>query len=111
MKPIPKKLLIHSASAVIHGEPDKWGNKPIESTTQLSHVRVDPSSSLSLNNRNEQVRLSAVLFFDCKNSRPAGFDFEHTQKIVYGGQEYNIVQISKFFDESRLHHYEVELCL
>lgn len=111
MKPIPKKLLIHSASAITEGQPNKWGDKSVDTTTQLSRVRIEPSSSLSLNKQNEQVRLSAILIFDCKNSLPAGFAFDHVQKIMYNSQKYDIVNIGEFYDEQKLHHYEVELCL
>lgn len=113
MKPIPCKLLIHSAT-VITETPDPenvFEERTIESTVALSRVRVEPSSSLTVGKQNEQVRVSARLFYDCHNSRPSGFDFEHAQRIEFDGDRYNITNIGKFYDESGLHHYEVEMCL
>ena len=113
MKPIPRKLLIHKASAITEGsDPDSvFENKVAETSVPLSYVRVEPSSALTVSKQNEQVKLSAVLIFDCKNSRPKGYDFSHEPRIEYNGQKYNIVGIGEFYDGRKLHHYEVELCL
>lgn len=111
MRPIPKRLLIHSATAVTEGKADIWNEKSAASETQLSLIRVEPSSDLTVSKQNEQVKLSAILIFDCKNSKPAGFEFDHVKHIVFEGQKYNIEGIGKFYDERKLHHYEVELCL
>ena len=113
MKPIPKRLLIHTVSAITEApDPDSvFGSKVVESSVTLSRVRVEPSSALTVGKQNEQVKLSAVLIFDCKNSLPTGYNFSHIKRIEYDGQKYNIVGIGKFYDDRKLHHYEVELCL
>lgn len=111
MKPIPKSLLIHSATAVEKGAPDLWGNRADEKRTRLSRIRIEPSSALSLSKSNEQIRLAAILFYDCRNSCPAGYDFSHTDKIEIGKKQYDIVNVQTLYDERRLHHLEVELCL
>ncbi len=54
---------------------------------------------------------AAVLFYDCRNSRPAGIDFSLINKIELEGEKYNIVGIQRHYDEKKLHHVEVELCL
>lgn len=111
MRPIPKKLLIHSATAVVKSEPDMWGNVTDETRTALTSVRIEPSSALTLGKNNEQVKLSSVLIFDCCNSRPKGFDFSHAEKIEVDGTQYNIVSVDKMTAQNRLHHIEVGLCL
>lgn len=113
MRPIPKRLLIHRASAITETQdPDSaFESKVTETTVPLSYIRVEPSGALTVSKQNEQVRLSAVLIFDCKNSRPKGYDFSHEPRIEYNGQKYDIVGIGKFYDGRKLHHYEVELCL
>lgn len=111
MRPIPKSLLVHSATAVTKSEPDMWGNATDDTRTELTSVRIEPSAALTLGKDNQQIKLSAVLIFDCHNSRPKGFDFPHAQKIEYNGEQYNIVSVDKMTAENRLHHFEVELCL
>ena len=109
MKAIPKKLLIHTAVAVEKGEPDMWGKCEDVNRTELTYVRVDPSSSLRISKDNKQVQLAAVLFYDCRNSAPRGYDFSHVDRIEYDGRQYNIKNVEKLSDEKGLHHLEVEL--
>lgn len=111
MKPIPKRLLIHSAYAIQLGEPERWNDPPEIGRTKLSYIRIEPSSTLRISKTNEQVQLAGVLFYDCKNSRPRNYDFSHTDKIEIDGVQYNIVSVQKHCDERGLHHLEVELCL
>ena len=109
MKPIPKKLLIHTAAVIEKGEPDMWDKCEDVNRTELTFVRVQPSSSLRISKDNEQVQLAAVLFYDCRNSRPAGYDFSHADKVEYDGQQYNVMNVKRLSDEKGLHHLEVEL--
>ena len=108
MLPIPKNLLIHSAMLRTVSE-DKWQSETVQTTAELTKIRVEPSSKLVTAKDNRQVSLSAVLFFDCKNSRPCDVNFKHGQKIVFQGTEYTIETIEKLYDNSRLHHYELGL--
>lgn len=111
MKPIPKNLLIHSAYAIKLGEPERWEAPPEIEWTKLSHIRIERSSALRISKTNEQVKPAAVLFYDCHNSRPSGFDFSHADKIETDGVQYKIMSIERHYDDKKLHHLEVELCL
>lgn len=111
MKPIPKNLLIHSACAVELNEREGWDEPTEKKRTELLRVRIEPSSTLRISKSNQQVRLAAVLFYDCCNSRPKNFDFSDIDKIEFEGEQYNIVSIQKQYDDKKLHHVEVELCL
>lgn len=111
MKPIPKNLLIHSAYAIELSDPERWGERSEEKRTELSRIRMEPSSTLRISKSNEQVQLAAVLFYDCHNSRPKDFDFSRADKIEFEGAQYNIVSVQRHFDDKKLHHLEVELCL
>lgn len=111
MKPIPKNLLIHSAYAVELSEREGWDEPTEKNRTKLSQLRIKPSSTLRITKSNQQVQLAAVLFYDCRNSRPKNFDFSGVDKIEFEGEQYNIVSIQKQYDDKRLHHVEVELCL
>lgn len=111
MKPIPKNLLIHSACAIELNEREGWDEPTEKKRTELSRLRIEPSSTLRISKSNQQVQLAAVLFYDCCNSRPKDFDFSCVDKIKFEGEQYNIVSIQKQFDDKKLHHLEVELCL
>lgn len=111
MKPIPKHLLIHRATAIKRENADMWNNITDKTVAQLENVRLEPSSALTVTKDNRQVKLSAVLFFDCVNSKPAGFDFSDTDIIEALGGRYEIISVDKLYDEKKLHHYEVGLCL
>lgn len=111
MKPIPKNLLIHSACAVELSERVEWNEPTEEKRTELSRLRIEPSSTIRISKSNQQVQLAAVLFYDCRNSRPKDFDFSRADKIEFEGEQYNIVSIQRHYDNKKLHHVEVELCL
>lgn len=111
MKPIPKKLLIHSAAAITETVTDMWGNQTESGSVDLTSVRVEPSSALKLDKLNQQIQLDAVLFYDCRNSRPLNHEFSHDEKIEYSGADYRIVSVKKMYDGEKLHHIEVGLCL
>lgn len=72
---------------------------------------MEPSSTLRISKSNEQVQLAAVLFYDCRNSRPKNFDFSRADRIKFEGAQYNIVSVQRHYDDKKLHHLEVELCL
>lgn len=112
MRAIPRNLLIHSAKAYSVQTDNTWNDKTRELVAELDRVRIDQSvSSLRLTSNNEQVQLSAVLFFDCRNSAPKDFDFSKTDIITALGNEYRVINVDKLYDERGLHHYEVGLCL
>lgn len=110
MLAIPKNLLIHSAVLQSVTE-DKWQSETTENIAELKKIRIDPSSKLVTSNDNRQITLSAVLFFDLRNSRPMNILFEHGQKILFGGNIYTIETIEKLYDDKKLHHYELGLIL
>lgn len=111
MKPIPKRLLIHRATAIKQNNADMWNNKADKLIAQLENIRVEPSDALEVTKDNRQIKLSAVLFFDCTHSKPTAFDFSETDIIEALGNRYEIISVDKLYDESKLHHYEVGLCL
>ncbi len=111
MRPIPRHLLIHSAKAIKLSEPDTWNSRTDETVTILENIRVEQAGALTIGKENRQSKFYAVLYFDCVNSKPKGFDFSETDIIKIDGNRYEIVSVEKFCDCKRLHHYEVGLCL
>ncbi len=108
MKPIPKRLLIHSAQ-LMEVRQDIWQSETLQHIADLRHIRIEPSSKLATDKQNRQIALSAVLFFDCRSSTPKRITFSHGQKIIWDGAEYRIEIIEAIYDDRRLHHYELGL--
>jgi hypothetical protein len=110
MKPIPKKLLIHTVTVVSDISKETWGNETPGAETVISHVRIEPRSELVIGKQNRQVKLSGLMFYDMVNSSPA-HDFSEIDKIDFHGNRYNIAFIKELFDASKLHHLEIGLML
>lgn len=111
MRPIPKPLLIHEARAIKLETSDMWNSKQETFKGKLTNVRIEPYSELTVTKDNREVKVSAVLFFDCVVSKPSGFDFSDVDVIEALGNRYEIIAVDKLYDEKKLHHYEVSLCL
>lgn len=109
IKPIPKKLLIHAVTCATEGKKDRWGECTDSSAVRLSFVRLEPSSKVVRDKNNAEVRLAAVLFYDCVNSRPSGFNFAVDQIIDFNGDRYRIQIVEPLYDGQKLHHYEMGL--
>ena len=108
-RPIPKKLLIHSATHKYGPDKDAWGNIVYAGTRELIRVRIEPTEKRVLGKDNTEVQLNSLMFYDCVNSKPAGVIFEIEDAISFGGTDYIIVSIDPLSDESKLHHYEIGL--
>lgn len=110
MRPIPRALLIHSATHK-YGVPadDGWGNLTHPDTRTLEFVRFEPSTKLVMTKDNKEVQLSAVMFFDCVNSVPAAAEFVLGDQIIFDGRTYHVEMIDKLYDGQKKHHYEVGL--
>jgi hypothetical protein len=110
MKPIPRKLLIHTVTVVSDIEKDTWGEETAGTQTVISFVRVEPKSKFIIDKQNRQIKLSGLMFYDCINSSPT-FDFTETDKIEFHENCYNIAFINKFYDAGKLHHLEIGLSI
>lgn len=107
MKPIPKCLLIHSAKLFEVSTENTWQSEETTEIATLKNIRIEPLSKLVTAKDNTQVTLTAVLFYDCKNSRPSGVNFKQGQKIIFGGIEHVVETIEPIYDGQKLHHYEL----
>lgn len=109
MKPIPKSLLIHSAALYEETE-GKWQEQEKKLIAELSCVRIEPCSKLIVSSNNRSVTLSATLFYDCRNSAPA-VEFKAGQPVEFDGKTYRVETVEELYDNRKLHHIEVGLCL
>jgi hypothetical protein len=105
-------MLIHSAKhrygAKTQNDAGQWTHA---SNQTLTRVRFEPSTKLVKTKDNNEVQLSAVMFFDCRNSGPADTTFMLGDEIErVDGSTYEIVGGTEpIFDGNRAHHFEVEL--
>lgn len=108
MKPIPRRLLPHSATLKTPGATDAW-QQPTYAQRSLLHVRLEPSDKITVSNDNTQRQLVCTMFFDCRNSAPKGTEFSVGQKVVWNNREMTVVTADRLYDGQRLHHWEVGL--
>lgn len=108
MKPIPKSLLIHTAILYEVTE-NSWQEQQENKIAKLSRVRFEPCLKAVVTNDNRSVTLSAVLFYDIRNSAPS-VAFEYGQIVEFDSEKYRIEAIEKLYDGKRLHHLEIGLC-
>lgn len=107
MRPIPKRLLIHTATLYQRVNVDKWGKGELNGGQELSNIRIDPSKQIIRDKNNAEVQLAATLFYDCRNSRPSDASFEVDQVVDFNGQKHQIKTVEPLYDNSKLHHYEI----
>ena len=108
MRPIPRKLLIHTAIQKYNQVDDGLGHLS-GSSRSLSRIRIEPSSKIVITRDNTQKQLTSVLFYDCRNSLPAGVAFTENDVITFNDVDYAVLGIDKLYDNKGLHHYEIGL--
>lgn len=108
MRPIPKKLLIHKA--VLHKvkSEDRFGKEILDEGLQLERVRFEPTNKIVYDSNKAEIRLSAIMYYDCKNSKPAGIKFAVGDIIVFGESKFK-VQTCELLEDTKPHHYELGL--
>ena len=97
MRPIPRSLLIHSATLYEERE-NSWQERELAELAKLSHVRVEPASKMIITSDN------------CRNSAP-GVEFKPGYIVEFGGKRYRVETVEVLYDKQKLHHLEVGLCL
>ncbi len=108
VRPIPKRLLIHSA-VLSDVSMDAFQSESLTTAAELQHIRIEPSTKQVTTRDNRQINLSAVLFYCCRNSRPAAVPFYVGQRITFGGAVFRVETVDPIYDDSALHHYELGL--
>ena len=109
MKPIPRSLLIHTA-AVVAEKTDRWGEISETSSQTLKYIRIEPTESYTSDKQNSQIKVDAVMYYDCHNSLPKDFRFMPGAKVIFEKTEYRISSVKRY-DTNAPHHYEIGLSL
>ena len=109
MKPIPKRLLIHTVTIKSPTGIDRMGVKTYTEPVEIKHVRLEPISKRIQSKDKQDLQLSTLMFYDCKNSYPSTLNFTQGQVVTFNGLELIIQVVEPLYDERKLHHYEVGL--
>ena len=109
IRAIPKKLLIHTVLLHQNVEKDRWGKENLEKGTLVENVRVEPSSKVIRDKNKAELQLSAVLFYDCKNSFPRELKFNVDEIVEFNGQRHQIKTVEPLYERKKVHHYELGL--
>lgn len=107
IRPIPKKLLIHSIEYEEFKEDGSFGEEfhPIETIT---NVLVQPRTEIRRDYNNEEVEIQAVIFLDAVNT-PIFKPLREKSKVHFNGRVWRVVSCEHLFtfDFSTPHHFEV----
>lgn len=109
MRPIPKSLLPHTVILHKRSEEDRWGEETLDMGKKVRFVRLEPSTQIIRDRSNVEIQLSAILFYDCKNSNPANITFSADDIVVFNGVRHQIKVVEPLYDKNKLHHYELGL--
>ena len=109
MRAIPKELLIHTVTFHTVLEKNRWGTQSLDGGTDVERVRMEPSSKIVRDKNNAEVQLAAVLFYDCRNSRPRDVVFTEDNIVTFNNQKFRVASVEPLYDNRRLHHYEIGL--
>lgn len=109
IKPIPKRLLPHSAIYKEYlgntGEGDEWG-----ADTPLSFVKVEEKTQMKVTSNGREIVGNARIFYDLINSNGLTGKPVENSIINFNGREYKVVNTDVLYADSAIpHHYEVLL--
>lgn len=120
MQPIPARILIHSGTTTIYYDADKWGGTPDAVTAPITGIRIEPYRREIHDVNQQEVTLTAMLYYDTKNSACAlpfvlpgdtyGGGKVKQQTISALGRVFVVKSVEPIYDDTALHHLEVGLC-
>lgn len=119
MQPIPARILIHSGTTTIYYDADKWGGTPDAVTAPITGIRIEPYRRETHDAQQQEVTLTAMLYYDTKNSACAlpfvlpgdtyGGGKVKQQTISALGRVFVVKSVEPIYDDTALHHLEVGL--
>lgn len=107
MLPIPKSWLIHTATHSTQTS-TAWGAETASEAQTLTFVRIESSNKLLWSKDNAEKRLTALMFYDCTNSKPKDIVFSEGDTIIFGIKTYKVETV-ELLSAEKPHHYELGL--
>jgi hypothetical protein len=107
IRPIPKKLLIHSIEYEEFLGDGPFGEEYAEKET-ISNVLVHPKTLIHRDEKNEEIQINAVIFLDAVNT-PNFKPLTIKSKVYFNGREWRVYQCEPYYtlNPDVPHHYEV----
>lgn len=109
IRPIPKKLLIHSVIYTEKTDGDGWNDSSTPAPITIDRVRVDASTSLNRSSNRQDINADHVLFIDRVHSSQF-FRMKEGSTVEFNGREWKVDTVQEFYDfKNQPHHYEIGL--
>lgn len=111
IKPISRKLLIHSAILNALTGKDEFRKETFGVDQNLTFVRVEPAKSRKLSSSGQYVDVSTdKVFYDLTNSRPKNTVFNKGDKFTFNNKSLIVNEVITYYalDGTTPHHYEIE---
>lgn len=107
--PIQRRLLIHSIVHKTGRSEDIEQNVTWVTSTDVTHVRLEPVHSMTTSQTDRERVRKLVLFHDATNSSPATETYTVGDYVTWNGTDYEVQSVDYLYDDTRLHHLEVGL--
>ncbi|MCT8138641.1 minor capsid protein [Anaerobacillus sp. CMMVII] len=108
LKPIPKKLLIHTVKYEEYLGSSRNGDIYADEIT-VNHVLIHPSFQVKRTIMGDDRQIKAVIFIDHKHSKPFA-EMKPKSKVHFKGKDWIVNACAPIYAFSTTpHHYEVEL--
>lgn len=107
-RPIPLSMLCHKATLLIPDDSDDALDRGF-SERELSHVRIQLCDKVRLSDGNTVSNSAAVLYYDCRSSKPQGLELSTDMQLRFAGRTYRIAQAEQVLEKSRPHHWKAVL--
>jgi len=107
VKPIPKRLLIHSVDYREYIQDDRWGDRYADPIT-LRFVRVEPATALNRDATKEEIPARAICSWT--GFLPGLLWSRRKSQGTFKGREYEIHEVKALYAFGPdVHHFEVVL--
>ena len=107
--PIPRRLLIHTATLERYAGTEKSNPVYLEPVT-LSRIRIEPIRQRTSGSPGDQGADKLRMFIAGRNTEPAGMIPAVKDRITFEGEHYQVRRIATYFaDRAAPHHFEVDL--
>ena len=108
MRPIPRSLLIHTAT-LAESAPGAWQTETLTEVARLRYIRMEVKAAQTRDENETRNRPSALLYYDARHSQPTGVAFAPGQFVLFEGARYRVDTVETLMDGRRAHHVELEL--
>jgi len=109
IKPIPKRMLVNSATYEEYIADTGEGSSYATAVT-LNNVKIDEQLQFSYSSNGKEVIGNAMLFYDLTNSSGLTNSPVNESKIIFNGKNYTIKNVDVLRANNNLpHHYEILL--